>query len=282
MAKFPEHFKEPIRIEMAVCQIQEQFRKLFPSVPLEIWPKIDLNIADWFFGEDFELEPIYDFWNFFGGISRELKMKSLELWITAENVKWQKKEIPISEIIMTWDFPGLEFMGRAPFKISDLIEVFSNPALICKKEELKKLSENRSKKYAPRDHFPITVFFDPVGGVINSYKGYYILDGNRRTVKAVIEDRKTISAYVGKFKSSQERWPRDFWLPTGMLRDLVFIAKGLEKNNDYKAFEVLRRFYQLLLRDFDVVRIATIEKTFKNFEKDERLLLDIILKDMNK
>lgn len=279
--KYPAHFYEPIRIEIAVSQIQHDFRKLFPSLNSKQWPKIDKDISEWFLGEKFELEPAHDFWNIFGGFARGLKLKSLLSWVTAENVVWAKKDVPVSKIEITWDFPGLEFMGKAPHKAKDIIEKLNSAELKETKEKLKRDSIERSNKYSPRDDFPIMLFDDPKGEVIGVRPGFYVLEGNRRTVKAIVNDFETLSAYVGKFKDpKKDYWPDNYWLQTGILRDLIFLSVGYNKGKDQGAFDLTRKFYQLLLRDFDIARIATIDKTFKNFERNEKFLLDIMLEDL--
>lgn len=276
--KYPKHFYEKIRIEIAVMQIQHDLRKLLPTVSHSEWNNIDKDILEWFFGEKFELEPVHDFWNFFGGFARGLKQKSLLSWITAENVCWEKKFVPVDQIIITWDFPGLDFMQKAPYPASLVIEELRvRPKA---KNTLFEDSEERSKKYSPRDHFPIVLFYDPKGGVIDKYTGYYVLEGNRRAVRAIVYGKKSILAYVAKFKRPQDFWPINYWFSTGILRDLVFIAIGLEKKGDQIGFKIIRLIYQLLLRDFEIARIATIDRTFKNYETSKKLLYEIFNKDM--
>jgi len=277
--KYPKRFHDQLRIEIATSQIQHDLRKLLPSLAEKDWKKIDQDISEWFLGEKFELEPLHDFWNIFGGFARGLKLKSLLFWVTAENVDWSKEEIIVDDIVVTWDFPGLEFMGVAPYRAKDIKKRLNEK----KNEEIKnKLIQDslcRSKKYVDRDRFRIILFYDPYGGVINTQKGFYVLEGNRRTIRAIVTGQKKIAAYVGRLKP-EELWPKDYWFNTGTMRDLIFIALGYKKENDQGSYEFVRKYYQLLLRDFEIVRIATIDKSFKNFEKDEKLLIDLITKDL--
>jgi hypothetical protein len=280
--KYPQHFHDPIRIEIATSQIQHDLRKILPDLSEEDWRKVDGHVSGWFLGEDYELEPVHDFWNLFGSFSRDLKFKSLIFWITAENVLWSKEEVPVDQIVITWDFPGLEFMGKAPYLAKEVIEKLAAKEFSSKLAELKVDSKYRSERYPPRDEFPIILFQDKKGGVIDKYLGYYILEGNRRTVKAITHNNPKISAYVGRFSSDDEVWPKNYWIRTGILRDLIFLAINYEKENDEESFAIVRKFYQLLLRDFDVARIVTIDKAFKNFETDEKLLKELMTKDIQK
>lgn len=278
--KYPDHFYDQIRMEIAISQIQHDFRKLFPSIPEDQWPKIDQDISEWFLGEKFELEPIHDFWNIVGGFARGLKLKSLLSWVTAKNVIWTLEDVPLSEIQITWDFPGLEFMGKAPYSAKEVFNKLKSREMRERRNSMKEDSDLRSKKYSPRDQFPILLFHDIKGGVINQNPGYYVLEGNRRTVRAILFDKKRIASYVGRFKSTDDKWPEDYWFGTGILRDLIFLAIGYDKEEEKESFDLVRKFYQLVLRDFEVARIATIDRSFKNFERDERLLLDIMLEDL--
>lgn len=278
--KYPKHFYDPIRREIAAEQMQHDVRKLFPEIKEGDWPQIDKNIEEWFSGEKFELEPAHDFWNFFSGFARGLKGKSLTSWITAENVVWSKEDVEVAQIVITWDFPGLDFMGKAPYRAHDVIERLKKPDMVIEKEKLIKDSDQRSKKFVPRDQFRVILFDDAKGDIINTMPGFYILEGNRRTVRAITHDLETIPAYVGRFKNEDDQWPENYWIPTGMLRDLIFMAIRYDKEKDKKAFDVIRKFYQLLLRDFDIARIATIDKAFKNYETSRKLISDLIMEDL--
>ncbi len=277
--KYPKHFYDPIRIEIATSQMQHDLRKLLPSLHQKDWAKIDEDVISWFTGENHELEPVHDFWNFFGGFSRELKLKSLLFWITAENVEWTEEKVKVDDIVITWDFPGLDFLGRAPYRAGNVrkeLEKSENKGVL---KDLIADSEEHSRKFLPRDHFPIVLFHDQKGGVINQLSGFYILEGNRRTVRALVTAEREILAYVGKFKKDDDLWPQNYWIRTGILRDLIFWAITYEKEGDDKAFKTVRNFYQLLLRDFDLARVATIDKSFKNFETSQRLREDLLMED---
>jgi hypothetical protein len=278
--KYPRHFYDPMRIEIAVSQIQHEFRKLFPSLSLDQWDLMDRDISEWFCDEKFELEEAHDFWNFFGGVARGLKLKSLLFWVTASNVLWSKEEVFIRDIVMTWDYPGFSFMGKAPYPAEDLIKKFSQKDMANRKESMANDEIERSKKYAPRDHFPIVLFHDPKGGILNKFPGYYVLEGNRRTARSVLLDNNKILAFVGRFKKEEDFWPEDYWFRTGILRDLIFLSNYYNKARDGLGFRVVRSFYQLLMRDLNIVRFATFDKTFKDFERNERLLKEIMIEDL--
>jgi hypothetical protein len=193
------------------------------------------------------LEPVDDFWNFFAGLTRELKLKSLASWVTSENVKWNLEQVPVSEIILTWDFPGLEFMPKAPFSLGDLV---ANKEFKQRKEKLVFESLRYAEKFPPRDHFPIVLFSDPVGRVLGRLPGYYVLEGNRRSVKAIVTGEKKINAFVGRFESVKERWPKNFWIPTGFLRNISILPttwRGIRRRRGMKLYA---NFLSFLLMSF--------------------------------
>lgn len=280
MKKYPKRFYNEEIVKIAVSQIQHDFRKLLPDIDPSQWPIIDEHINQWFEGENFELEPAHDFWNFFSGFARGLKLKSLLSWITAENTFWKKQDIPVDDIVITWDFPGLEFMGRAPYHAKNVIAKLNEPDMADHKQKMLEDSQYRSTRFAPRDQYRVILFHDTKGQIIDQIKGFYILEGNRRVTRAIVNDEKTIPAFVGQFKNPHDIWPTNYWINTGMLRDLTFLAIYYDKEKDDKAFDIVRKFYQLLLRDFDNVRVATYDITFKNFEKSDRLSYDLIHEDM--
>lgn len=280
--KYPKRFYNEEIINVAAEQMQHDFRKLFPDLDASQWPIIDKNILEWFEGENYELEPTHDFWNFFGGFARGLKLKSLLSWLTADNVTWGKENVKLKDIIITWDFPGLEFMDKAPFTAFDVIKKLNKPQMKDYKTKMRHDSDYRSGRFAPRDQFRIMLFHDPRGDTIDKLSGYYILEGNRRVIKAILKDDDYIPAYVGRFTDPSETWPENYWFRTGILRDLIFLAIHYDKNQDNQSFDIVRKFYQLLVRDFENIRIATYDISFKNFEKSDRLSHDIIHKDIMK
>jgi len=278
LRKYPKHFYEPIRIEIAANQIRHDLRKLLPDIKADQWKIIDTDIEDWFEGEDYELEPVHDFWNFFGGFSGGLKLKSLLSWVTAENVIWEKADINVRDIIVSWDYPGLEFIGKAPYQASLIIKELQKIKQSKREELLKKDSDFRSKRYPARDQYPIILFDNMNGQVFCKHQGFYILEGNRRTIRAILTNKEKIKAYLGKFKDDSN-WPRNYWIRTDLLRELIFLANYYEIERDEKAFKTIRNFYLLLLRDFDIARIATFDKSFKYFEKNDRLEKEILEED---
>lgn len=71
---------------------------------------------------------------------------------------------------------------------------------------------------------------------------YGIYDGHRRTSLAIYEGRKTIAAFVGEFTT--EEWePKNFWLPTSFLMDLV---ENGELAQDYEGtLGILKKMIKL-------------------------------------
>lgn len=269
MNEFPHsHFEEKIRIEIAVSQIKHDFRKLFPMLEDAAWEVIDKDIENWICGDDYELEPVNDFWNFFSGITRELKLKSLLFWVTAENVRWSLESIPTSSIVLTWDFPGLEFMGKAPFRLGELT---TRKEYRESKKELASESLRYAKKFPPRDHFPIVLFSDPLGGILGRSPGNYVLEGNRRAVKAFVLGEKKTTAYVGRFDGARERWPKNFWISTGFLRNIIFISDCMERYKKEEQYELTSKFFELMVNEFPMAEIQTRKRAFKNFEGNQRL-----------
>lgn len=278
--KYPAHFSEPIRFEIAISQIQHDLRKLFPSVPISVWSKIDQDIADWPNGRKFEITPIHDFWNFFWGFSRGLKLKSLINWITAENISWTKEDVNVDNIWITWDFPGFEFMGKSPYCGADIRKRLNLPQMESVRKRLTEESDFRSDRYAPRDQFPVILIEDNKGRIFKTIKGYFDFEGNRRVIRAILLDQKTIPAFLGKFKNPDDKWPKNYWINTGFLRDLVFLSHGYNLSKDHYAAEKVREFYQIILQDFQIAQINTLFLVFNYIETDDKFLKELLSKEL--
>ncbi|MEM2145785.1 MAG: hypothetical protein QW279_10515, partial [Candidatus Jordarchaeaceae archaeon] len=90
---YPKHIYEPIRIEIATSYIKHEFRKLLWRIPEKYFEKIDKDIKSWMNSP--ELATPRDFWNGFHGIAMGFKLKiGLIYLVTAENIKWSKRQFP--------------------------------------------------------------------------------------------------------------------------------------------------------------------------------------------
>lgn len=242
--EYSSHFYEPLRIKIARDFIEKECRKLFVSINnKETWEKIDSDIAKWFGGKASELAPVHDFWNGLEGIARGFKLKDILTYITSENIQWKLTQIPVNKIIFSTDLPVTEKIAKAPYKSQILIDYLSKNKVVAKNIQID--SDIHAKSSMPRDHYPIMVLSDG--------QNFQILDGHRRTIRAIIYDKKFITAYCAKFMTKEKIF-KNYWVSTGFLRNLIRIWRIAKDNHDQQTAKSVVQILQNLSDNHDNVR----------------------------
>jgi hypothetical protein len=217
---YPEHIYEPKRIQMATELLQKELRKLLPSASTEAWNVIDKDIAGWQNGgvnRPLESRKIQDFWDIFDAIIGGIKLKPLFIaYITASNYFWEKQTLDPADIYSSTVFDSIEGLpfvtkGNNRFKFGLAKKFFNaNPEQKNKERTISNLyCQDRTQ-----DDYPIFAVKDK--------KGITVLDGNRRTLAAIVYDKPTIKAWVA---TTDGRKPRDYWMPINHMMSLVFSYK---------------------------------------------------------
>lgn len=242
--EYSSHFYEPIRIRIARDLIEKECRKFFPSIKDEkIWRKMDWDIDNWFDGKASELAPVHDFWNGLEGIMRGFKLKDALTFITSENINWKLTKVPVNKIVFSVDLPITKKIVRAPYDSQVLIDYVEN-----NKEEAKKIkidSDIHALSSSPRDYYPIMVLKDG--------KKFQILDGHRRTIRAIIYHKNNIRAYCAEFTTKQRIF-KNYWVSTGFLRNLTRIWRIARDSNDQQTAKSVIKILQTLANKHDNVR----------------------------
>ena len=229
---------------MAAELVQKELRKLLLSVPGEVWPALDANVADWFDGTASQLAPAHDFWNGAEGITQGFKLKRLVRYISAENITWEKTEMAVDDIPITWGFPQLkETLGAPPYSAGQIREAVKDDAVFRRRLT----SELERHAHPPRDHYPIYVFDEPGGNRL-------LLDGNRRNLNAILRSQPKILAYLGAINNPPLR---NYWVSSGFLRNLVRIA---ETANDRHVTEAVTTTLRSLFTETVIARINYQER----------------------
>jgi plasmid maintenance system antidote protein VapI len=242
--EYSPHFYESIRIKIACDLIEKECRKLFPTIRnKEIWKRMDRDIENWFNGKKSGLAAVHDFWNGLEGIVRGFKLKDVLTHITSENIIWSLADIPVDKIIFSVDLPITEEIVKAPFDSQTLIDYIANNKKGA--EEIRDNSDFYATSSMPRDHYPIMVLEDG--------KKFQILDGHRRTIRAIIYGNKNICAYLAKF-TTRKRVFKNYWVSTGFLRNLTRIWQIAKDNKDYRTAKSITTILQTLSDQHDNVR----------------------------
>lgn len=226
---YPKHIFEPIRLEIAVSYLKGELRKLFSGLRGKSWEKLDKEIE--LLASNPNLAFPRDFWNGIWGIAMGFKLKIGMLdYITAENVVWKKENLSVSRFQF-----GVKFHSKnhLPLSAQERIVYYQKNPVEVKKDYQK--AQKLSKTSESRDELPIIAMEKIVKGqlVLSIY------DGNRRLQKAILEERRKILAYTGKFRT-KKKVPLNFWLPTPLIMELVWRAKScFDEEKTIKAKKIL-------------------------------------------
>lgn len=250
---YPQHIYDQNRIDLAQTILEKELRKLFLGLPEKAWQAIDHSIRGW--GEapiDYHLENERprDFWDSFAAVMESIKLKpNFTAWITAENVSWHRSTLSVRETQMTSPLeqlqkvPGLKLRNDLPFaELADALATHPNAL-----EEQKRLVDEHSTDPV-QDVYPVIVRETKEGL-------FKVMDGNRRTLRAIIYGQEKIEAWVGKIDGTE---PINFWVPLNDMLQLVKVFKEAVENGDehlqqaitqvlkarFKASTVAERAYQ--------------------------------------
>ena len=208
---FPQHIFETSRIEIARELVLKEYYKLFPMLEAANFDQVSSSILYWLHGAGYELAPIVDFWNYIDGTMLTLKLKDVIPQVTSANITWQLEALDPHRLQLDTPVGNLAEHGQPPYNYE-----FINQRILQNAQQMvinRRISDEKSSDTTvPRDHYPILVRRDPDGTL-------HLLDGNRRTLRALLYGRASIDAWVG----SVVKEPRliDHWVNTGFLRRLI-------------------------------------------------------------
>ncbi len=240
---YPNHVYDETRIKIAAELLHKEFIKLTPSLNEKEWQGIGQDIRDWFEGKRSDLAPVHDFWNGFHGIMSGFKLKAPVRFITAENVEWSQQEVSVKDIPLSWSIPSIAKLGKGASYQQVYDYIHSSEAEYKKQKDLADMMAARFK--ISRREFPILLVKSPTGHIL--------LDGNRRTLEAIIYDRPTIAAWVGDMGGDSE--PKNYWVSTAFLRDLMREAEAADATGDQATVEAVSKFLKYLCGRSEVARI---------------------------
>lgn len=270
-APYSQHLYDPIRIKLARTVLEKETRKLFLGVSEEAWRAIDKSILGWIDSPtNYHLEDDgpRDFWDSFAALMESVKLKpNFTAWITAENVAWHKNTVLVRDIQMTSPLgqiekiPGLGVRPNLPF--AELADVLAkNPKA---RAQQKKLIDAHSTDPA-QDAYPIIAA--TAGNV------YKVMDGNRRTLKAVIYGQDKIEAWVGEIDGAE---PRNFWVPMNDMMQLVKIFKQACDTGDKQLQQSVARVLQARFDVSDVAKQAYQNRIANQTEIAQKLFEHTLL-----
>ncbi len=237
MKVYPEHLYEPVRVKVATDYVKAEMRKMLAGVRGgEVWKAIDKDIDSWW-SENDEVK-VRNFWNGVHGIGMGFKLKiGLIQMLTAENVEWRlEPDLRLDERVMSGGgYPYIhEQLAKGPMSAEKVRRFFSRKENRELKEKWKEEFIRHGNSSEPRDKLPIMGIEEDTGIMVH--------DGNRRMILGVLENRESLAAYVGRYKT-EEKGAKNFWLPSSWLMELVL--EGELANNFEETAKLLKNLIKL-------------------------------------
>jgi hypothetical protein len=236
---YPVHIYEPIRSDIAKNYIKHEFRKLLWRLPAEYFKKIDLDIENW--TRSPEIGYPRDFWNGFHGFSMGFKLKiGLIYLITAENIHWTLEDMPLSKLNFGVEQAETRHIRPGKLPANEVLDFYNSRENEEEKNRFLELNRKLSSETPPRDTDPIIAFQKIEEGIlVNS-----VHDGNRRLAKSVLERKDKILTYIGRY-STDNKVPKNYWIPTSLIMDNLYFARLSYEQNDRLLFDK----YMAILKD---------------------------------
>lgn len=248
--QYPKHIYDDTRIEMAEQLIEKELAKLLPTLADGI--QADL-VQGWREKPaQYHLEDgIRDFWDIFAAIIESVKLKpSFTAFITAENYRWVREEVPVESIQLSSyldtlkNIPNLEWHPR--LTIQDVMDAINTPELLA---DQKKNSDEHSKE--SQNNYPIFIRQAKSGE-------NRVMDGNRRSLRAALYNRATIDAWVAHVDGDVT--PHNYWVPVNDLMQIVKLS--LAANSDLQR-QAVRDSLEILFTLSEVGRITFDERVME-------------------
>jgi len=229
---YPKHIYDEKRYQLAIDILEKELSKLLPTASNIAWSQIKQDVEGWANSPlDYHLEDrsYMDFWDIFAAVLESIKLKpSFTKLLTAENYRYERKMVTIDDVHMS---SALHQLTRIPSinLRNDISFAEIRQALNDKPEllpEQKSINDEHSLD-PEQDKYPVIIAMKS-----NGYM--QVMDGNRRTLRALLYDKEAIDAWVIEGVDSA---PTNYWVPVNDLMQLVELykmAKKTGKNNFMK------------------------------------------------
>lgn len=260
---YPEHIFEPTRIEIARELVLKEYYKLFPMLEATNFELVSASILYWLHGAGYELDPVADFWNYIDGTMISLKFKDIVPQITSGNIRWQLENLDPHKLQLMLPVGNLAEHGNPPYNYE-----FINQRILQNAQQMvinRRISDEKSSDtVVSRDHYPVVVRRERDGSLT-------LLDGNRRTLRALLYGQTNIDAWVGTVMAE----PRlmDHWVNTGFLRRLL--SEYAETPTD-EVRESIRSQLRIILRGSSIAQHNFRERCIPHYPFAAELVGDIM------
>lgn len=256
--EYPKHLNQKIRKEIAISYIQHEFKKLFPSISQD-------DIKNLTHSKELCLPR--DFWNGLHGISMGFKLKiGLIYLITAENIKIKKEKIDIKKLTFGTNLEQTKILEKEEPSALELINFYKKNKKI-ENNDLKKVIKIRGKENN-RENDPIVVFEK----IQNGKKFLSVYDGNGRLGRHILEDKKKINAFIGKY-TTEDHKPINYWLPTSLMMDILFFVYQAIDVKDKKLIDLYMKVLKNMLKNSESGKYELMNRAITGKEPYRTIIL---------
>lgn len=137
--------------------------------------------------------------------------------------------MPVKQIKIGWALPILAEFGQPPYDSAKILAGLKASSELS--ERVKINSDHHAASSINRDNYPILLW--------KKSDHFKILDGNRRTLRAIVYKKAVIDAWVMELDGEQ---PHNYWISTGFMRNLAYMANfehGQDKDQVYQAVKTV-------------------------------------------
>jgi hypothetical protein len=236
---YAEHLYDSTRREIAIELMEKEMSKQMPSVN-------PADIRTWMSNIDENT-----FWNAVEGFMGGALIKPIAHFLTAENYTWSKREVQLEDIQLSsplTQLDGIDELTEQPPLLKEVKAYLEkNP-----REQENQLATIESFSHGEdQDSYPVLV--------VEKSNGPMVMDGNRRTLNALLMGESAITAWYCETNGEQ---PHNFWYPIDdMIRLVNIYNSSKETNPDIK--ENVKRTLQALFLQSDVALRAFEERIVK-------------------
>jgi len=194
--------------------LKNEFRKIFSDIKDEkLLKKIDKSL------DGFSLrEGEGSFWNLVAALAEGWKLKQVFAILSDDKYQWKLKNISLKKIYLTGMSPAIDKYVIKKFNRNPLAFAKAWKVNKAMRQEILKTGFSAHKN---RDNYPILVY--KIG------ENYRVFDGMRRTLLALIGNKKEIKAWVG-VKANAKGRPLISANRCYFLSNLYNQAKNKDKN----------------------------------------------------
>lgn len=264
---YPKHIYEPIRYEVAENYLVHELRKLFETVGKNYPDVLETDIRK--LKNSKELANPRDFWNGFHGICMGFKLKIQLIYIvTAENVRWERKMVPINNIRFGAELDQTREISAGKLLAKEVRDFYLDPINMEKRNKYLKIAGNYFDDNL-RGKDPLSAF------VLSNQPSQEvtIFDGNGRLGRIVLSpDINEVDCYVGEF-TSESKVPTNTWVPTTLLMENLYYAKKAYDRGDNSTFNKYLEVVADMVKDSEAGRFDLIDRSISSSQpfRDETM-----------